>query len=107
MKYEIFAVKLEDEAILWRVCGSVDGCVIKLNSMTCDSEGNAYVTDRSCNRILKINSLTGEVSNILLVDDEEEEILSIHWSNSEPNLTLRTENQISSYAVPKLPDSPD
>ena len=95
--YEIIAVKLGTEKIVWRLSGQVDGHIIKPLSMTCDSEGNAYVSDQGNNRILKINSLTGEVLSILLFEEEETKIYSMRWSNREPNLTLRTKNQISIY----------
>ena len=71
-------------------------------SITCDQEGNAYVTDRNINRILKIDSLTGEILSILLVEEEEkEEIHSIRWSDNEPNLTVYQGNQIHTYFLPK------
>ena len=95
--YEIIAVKLGTEKIVWRLSGQVDGHIIKPLSMTCDTDGNAYVSDQGNSRILKINSLTGEVLSILLFEEEETKIYSMRWSNREPNLTLRTKNQISIY----------
>ena len=102
--YEILAAKLKNDKKVWKLFGPVGGHMIKPESMTCDNEGNVYVTDRSCNRILKINGLTGEVLRILLLDEEEEDekIISIHWSSTEPNLTVLTENQISTYFVSKI-----
>ena len=90
--YEIIAVKLGSATIVWRLFGSVDGLIIKPESMTCDGEGNAYVSDLGNN--LKINSLTGEVLSILLFE-ERMVIYSMRWSNREPNLTLWEYNQIS------------
>ena len=103
--YEIIAVKLGSATIVWRLSGLVDGRVIKPESMTSDSEGNAYVDDLQNNRILKINSLNGEVLSILLFDGKENEktdinIISIRWSNTEPNLTVRARKHISTYFVP-------
>ena len=104
--YEIKTVRLGSESIVWRLFGSVDGLIIKPESMTSDLEGNAYVDDLRNNRILKINSLTGDVLSILLFDGKENEKtdlykISIRWSNTEPNLTVRTEKHISTYFVPK------
>ena len=89
---EIIAVKLGSKNIVWRLYGPVDGYVIKPGSMTCDGEGNAYVSDLGNNRILKINSLTGEVLSILLFE-ERMVIYSMRWSNTEPNLTLKTKKK--------------
>ena len=101
--YEIIAVKLRSNTIMWRLYGPVDGHIIKPESMTCDSDGNGYISDQRNNRILKINSLTGEILGILLL--EEKEIWSMRWSNREPNLTLweynQISDQISTYFVPE------
>ena len=121
--YEIIAVKLGSETfvwsggclvqltvsslrsntIMWRLYGPVDGHVIKPESITCDSDGNGYISDQGNNRILKVNSLTGEILGILLL--EEKEIWSMRWSNREPNLTLweynQISDQISTYFVPE------
>ena len=92
--YEIIAVKLGTETIeRWRLFGPVDGLISKPESITCDSDGNGYISDQGNNRILKINSLTGEILGILLL--EEKETWSMRWSNREPNLTLWEYNQIS------------
>ena len=99
--YEIIAVKLGTDNIVWRLSGPVDGCIIKLECIVSDSEGNAYVGDRGSSRILQISSLTGEILSILLFEDEKMPIWSMRWSNMEPNLTLSTQNRISIYFVPK------
>ena len=57
----IIAVKLESGAIIWKICGEVEGQVIKPFAISCDPEDNAYVSDRNSNRILKIDGLTGDV----------------------------------------------
>ena len=104
--YEIKAVRLGSATIVWRLFGSVDGLIIKPESMTFDSEGNAYIDDLQNNRILKIDSLTGDVLSILLFDGKDNEkknlnIISMRWSNTQPNLTVRTPKHISTYFVPK------
>ena len=99
--YEIKAVDLKNVTKLWKLSGPVAGHTIKPECITCDQEGNAYISDGATNRILKIDSLTGEVLSILLTRDEEAKVLTMHWSNTEPNLTLRTLNRISTYFVPK------
>ena len=104
--YEIKAARLGSETIVWRLFGSVDSLIIKPESMTFDSEGNAYIDDLQNNRILKINSLTGEILSILLLDGKDNEkknlnIISMRWSNTEPNLTVRTRKHTSTYFVPK------
>ena len=98
--YEVIAVRLGSETIVWRLSGLVDGCVIKPECMTCDPVGNAYVSDRGNNRILKINSSTGVTLSIIVLK-EKAMIWSMRWSNMEPNLTLKTKNGISTYFVPK------
>ena len=100
--HEIIAVKLESGMVLWRLSGPVDGVLIKPKSITCDPEGNAYVSDLATNRILQINVLTGDLLRILLLDEEENKtIVSMRWNTTEPNLTVRTAKHISTYAVPK------
>ena len=98
--YEIITMKLGSETIIWRLFGPVEGHVFKPIAITCDPEGNAYVHDPGNIRILKINSLTGEILSILLLEVKER-ILSMRWSYREPNLTVLQENQISTYFVPK------
>ena len=98
--YEVIAVRLGSETIVWRLSCLVDGCVIKPESIACDPEGNAYVSDRGNNRILKINSSTGVTLSIIVLK-EKAMIWSMRWSNMEPNLTLKTKNGISTYFVPK------
>ena len=101
--YEIIAAKLGNGSIMWRLLGPVDGQIIKPKSIACDSDDNVYVSDLATNRILQINVLTGMVLRILLLDEDEhsETIQSMRWSNIEPNLTVRTSKQISTYFVPK------
>ena len=100
--HEIIAVKFETGPVLWRLSGPVNGIIMNPKSITCDQEGNVYVSDLATNRILQINILTGEVLSVLLMNGEENEnIISMRWSNTEPNLTVRTGNHISTYFVPK------
>ena len=99
--HEIIAVKLGSNTIVWRLFGPVDGHVIKVYCIACDTDGNAYVGDQGRSRILKINSLTGEILSILLFEEEMTKIHQICWSNREPNLTFRMENQISTFYVPR------
>ena len=97
--YELIAVNLENGNVMWRLFGPVDGCAIKPGSLTCDSEGNVLVSDQTSNRILKINSLTGDILSILPLE-QEEIIESISWSNTEPNLTVLQGQEIRTYFVP-------
>ena len=101
--YELIAMKLDSGTVMWRFLGPVDDHTFKPRCITCDDEGNAYVSDRATNRILQIDSLTGEILRILLLDEEEdsERIQSMRWSNTEPNLTFRTGNGMNTYFVPK------
>ena len=99
-QYEIMAIKVDGGNILWRLCGPVDGCVIQPKSITCDEDGNANVTDRATSRIFKIDILTGEILNLLLLEGEQL-IYSIRWSNTEPNITLSQKNQVITYSIPK------
>ena len=96
--HEIIAVKLGSNTIVWRLFEPADSHVY---CIACDTDGNAYVGDQGRSRILKINSLTGEILSILLFEEEMTKIHQMCWSNKEPNLTLKTENQISTFYVPK------
>ena len=98
--YEIIAVRLGSENIVWSLSGPVDGLFIKPRDTTCDTDGDVCVMDRAANRILKIDGLTGEVLSILLFQ-EQVMIQLMRWSNTEPNLTVRENNQTSVYLVPK------
>ena len=84
---------------MWKQYGPVEGHAIKPESITCDPEGNAYISDR--NTILKINSLTGKVLRILLLEENKNVILFVRCSNTEPNLALQSGDWISTYFVPK------
>ena len=77
------------------------GRVIKPEFISCDSEGNTYVSDQITNRILKIDTFTGEVLSILLLEGEEKRIESMRWSNEDhlSKLTLLQDNQISTYVI--------
>ena len=64
------------------------GRVIKPDALTTDIEGNVYIGDGANNRILKINSLTENVMNILRLEKNKRAILCLLWSDTKPNLTL-------------------
>ena len=98
---EVIAVRLGTRNILWNLFGQVDGNFIQPESVTSDSHGNGYVSDRGTNRILKIDSLTGDVLSILHVEEEEDEIYFIDWSITEPNLTVWRGKQIETYSIPQ------
>ena len=98
--YEIIAVRLETRNIVWNLFGQVEGHVIQPGSLTYDLDGNVYVSDRASNRILKIDSLNGEILSILLVEDGDGDIRFIDWSNTEPKLTVWRGYQIETYFVP-------
>ena len=100
---EIVALNFENRTVLWRLFGPVECVIIKPKYVTCDTEGNVYVSDLATRRILKINSLTGKVLGVLLFEDEEknEEIQLMRWSNAGPNLTILSATEISTYFVPK------
>ena len=73
----IKAVKLETEAAtltlsapIWKLPKMVDGLVIKPDAVTSDKKESVHVSDGANNRILKINSLTGEVTSILILEEE-------------------------------------
>ena len=97
--YELLAVRLGSRSIAWRLFGPVEGRLFQPGSETCDSDGNAYVSDRMTNRILKIDGLTGEILSILLVEDGDKMIQSMRWSNTVPNLILSRGKQISTYFI--------
>ena len=107
---EIKAVKLESEATTlkvsapkWKLSGVVDGLAMKPDALTSDTRGNVYVGDGVNIRILKINSLTGDIVSILLLEeDSKTPIDSLFWSDTEPNLTVVRGNRFSTYNIPKL-----
>ena len=73
------------------------------------SRANVYIGDGVNDRILKVNGLTGNVINVLLLEENEKVIQSLLWSDTEPNLTMirtksrptvhRTQNWIDELAV--------
>ena len=107
---EINAVKLVSEAAklklsdsIWQLSGVVDDLVIKPTALTSDKKGNIYVGDGVNSRVLKINSLTGEVLSVLLLEEQNLELIrSLFWSDTEPNLTVVRGNRFSTYNIPKL-----
>ena len=106
---EIQAVMLEGEAAslklsapIWKLSGVMDGCLIKPDTITSDTKGNIYVTDGENNRILKINSFTGDIVSILLLEEENKTPIDcLFWSNTEPNLTVVRGYKICSYCIPR------
>ena len=106
---EILAVKLEGEAAslklsapIWKLSGVMDGYLIKPDTITSDTKGNIYVTDGENNRILKINSFTGDIVSILLLEEENKTPIDcLFWSNTEPNLTVVRGYKICSYCIPR------
>ena len=94
---EIEALKFGSENPIWKLPGVVDGHMIKPDALTSDAEGNVYISDGTNNRILKINGLTGNVLNILLLEEREKRIDYLLWSDTEPNLTLIHGDRINTY----------
>ena len=94
-------MKLESKVFIWRLSGKVDSLAMKPNAMTSDQKGNVFVGDETNNRILKINSMTGEVMSILLLE-EKNAICSLLWSDTEPNLIVIRGDGISFYNIPTL-----
>ena len=99
---EIEALKFGSESPIWKLPGVVDGHMIKPDALTSDAKGNVYVSDGTNNRILKINGLTGNVLNILLLEEKEKRIDYLLWSDTEPNLTLIHGDRINTYSIPQL-----
>ena len=93
---EIEALKFGSESPIWKLPGVVDGHMIKPDALTSDAKGNIYISDGINNRILKINGLTGNVLNILLLEEKEKRI------DTEPNLTLIHGDRINTYSIPQL-----
>ena len=100
---EIGTVKFGSESIIWTLPRVVDGHVVKPDDITSDKWGNVYISDGANNRILKINGLTGNVLNILLLDGKDMGLVrSLFWSDIEPNLTLIHQNRFCIYNILKL-----
>ena len=94
---EVIAVRFGTQNIIWNLFGQVDGNFIQPWSVTSD-----YVSDRGTNRILKIDSLKGNVLSILHVEEEEEdELYFIDWSSTEPNCAVWQGYQIETYFIPE------
>ena len=106
---EIKGVKLKSEADtlklsapIWKLSRAVDGYLIKPDALTSDKRGNVFVGDGMNNRILKINSLTGEVQSIFHLEERNKEgIGDLFWSDTEPNLIVRRGDRISCYCIPR------
>ena len=97
---EIKAEKLGNNNPIWKLSGTVGGELLKPDALTSDAQGNVYVGDGANNRILKINSLTGDIVNILLLEKENTmPIHSLFWSDTQPNLTLIRGDRISTYIL--------
>ena len=96
------AVRLDKEkSALWGLSGVVGGLPVKPNSITSDTDGNAYVADGRNNRILKIDSFTGVVINVLQLGEESQmQIRSLFWSKNEPSLTVVRGDKISTHHIP-------
>ena len=89
---EEIAVKLGSETPIWKLPGMVGGHVTNPVAVTTDAEGNVYIGDGANDRILKIDGLTGDITSVLLLEEvNKEEIDSLFWSDTEPNLTLLRE----------------
>ena len=107
---KVEAVKLESEsdtsklsAPIWKLSGMVYSRVMKPDALTSDKRGNILVGDGANQRIMKINSLTGDIMGILLwqENNHNQEIRSLFWSDTEPILTVVRGDRFSSY-IPKL-----
>ena len=82
----------------WKLTGSVNGVNIDPVSLTSDTEGNVYIDDGANDRILKINSFTGNVLSIFLLKNNWETMRAIFWCKSDGNLIVQRDNRISSYS---------
>ena len=101
-KEYVQAVKLGDHSLVWKLSGVVEAHAIQPDALTCDKKGNVYVSEGVNNRILKIDGVTGNVVNFLLLETKNEEIRSLLWSDIEPNLTVVHGNRMTTYNVPQL-----
>ena len=100
---EIEAVNFKRESIIWKLSRFVDGHAVKPDAIASDKWGNVYIGDGVNNRILKINGLTGNVLNILLLKEKNEiGIHSLFCSDTEDNLTVVRGDKISIYSFPKV-----
>ena len=110
LKYsEIKGVNLNSEAVTmklsapnWKLSGAVDGYLITGHAITSDKRGNFFGGDGINNRILKINSFTGEVQSILHLEKLNKPwIDGLFLSDTEPNLIVASGDKISTYCIPK------
>ena len=104
---KVEAVKLESEADtsklsapIWKISGVVDGLAMNPTALTSDNRGNVFVGDGANNRILKVNSLTGDIVGLLLLEENNQEIRYLFWSGS--ILTVVRGDRFSTYNIPKL-----
>ena len=82
----------------WKLTGSVNGVNIDPVSLTSDIEGNVFVEYGANDRILKINSFTGNILSIFLLKKNWETIRAIFWSKTDGTLIVQRDNRISSYS---------
>ena len=72
--------------------------MIKPDAINSDRKGNVYIGEGANNRILKINSLTGDIVSILLLEEERKDPMhSLFWSDTQPNLTVVHADTVRTY----------
>ena len=94
------AVRLgKEKSTLW----SLSGLPIKPDSVTSDTDGNVYVGDGTNNRIIKINSFTGDLITVLQLGEESQmQIHSLFWTKNKPSLTVVRGDKFSTFYIPQL-----
>ena len=85
----IQAVRLSYGTVVWDIAGEVAGKEIKPYGVCNDSDGNIYVADSNNERILMLDSKTGELLQVLMQEEKTGDIFDVCWTESQPQLTVR------------------
>ena len=74
---------------MWEVVGEVAGKEIKPYGVCSDNDGNVFVADGNNERVLVLDSKTGQLLQVLLQEEKTGDIFDVCWTENQPQLTIR------------------